>query len=122
MKLRIYSKQLNKFIDNDNFYIRADGVCALQMWADRNSNLDEKYIKENFIFQRFVGINDSTGKEIYEGDIVSIFHNAEGMLQCKVMYINTGFFLVSMSNNAVFPIVFDWQDVKEVKVVGNVLN
>ena len=70
---------------------------------------------EDLVFQQFTGFKDSTGKEVYEGDIINDDYHGN----CEVVF-NEGSFVfedIGHSEGDEFYLT----DTKNYKVIGNVL-
>jgi uncharacterized phage protein (TIGR01671 family) len=70
IKFRIWDNRQKSFIINDNS-IHFD----LWDWATQMSDC-LIYPIDHVIFQQFTGLKDKSGKEIYDGDIVKIWHDS----------------------------------------------
>lgn len=80
-KFRAWSDKHNKFI---YFNLREDFF-------------DPKIFEENFIIHQYIGLCDSKGKDIYEGDLIQIGEVSVS----KVIYDSDRFFLESVSTDKI---------------------
>lgn len=93
IKFRIWKKSIKKYIDLTTFTITNDG----EITALVSSNIIELVLsKDDYILEQYTGIKDTNGKEIYEGDIVTLCGEWEDIENddCQVVTFSGGCFRI----------------------------
>lgn len=86
MKIRIWSKNLEKYLPNDEWYINSQGEVFFEDLMD--GGLIKS--KDNHIVQRFTELHDIYGSPLYEGDIVKLYYYHENIVgeSYTIHYLN----------------------------------
>ena len=94
IKFRIWNINDRKYWNNSNGVSLSELSRALYGMLDDNS----------FVFQQFVGITDKSGKEVYDGDIVSVY-DKDNLFQIKFgKVVRT---VISYDKQANYPLEFN---------------
>lgn len=109
IKFRAWNSKMNKF--TDPYLTSIDGL----------GNADIGGAELNFlVIEMFTGLLDKDGKEIYEGDILRVYHDEIGTPIPKdfvgaVKYYECAFYVDD--NTQGFPL---WHEITQWEVVGNI--
>lgn len=95
LKFRAYDSRLKKWIVED-FYILGEFNLfgGFDDWICNNEFVELGFLERynDIIIQQFTGLNDKTGRAIYEGDLVKIKSNSggtwAGYLKGEIVYDN----------------------------------
>lgn len=98
--------------DDDDYFFRDDG---------RGLTLCDKHGEcKNIILLQWTGLKDKNGKEIYEGDIISV----KGWTIAKIVWneavCSFQYSYPNMGNHSSTRTLFDFEAVKKYEVIGNI--
>jgi uncharacterized phage protein (TIGR01671 family) len=120
-KFKVWDTKNKKFVSciNDVTRLTCDGIVPIPITSDR------------YIIQQYTGVNDSTGKEIYEGDIClyqpSYVESKGGQLGPDVSSITFEFGCFYFDNLTINEFIENETDASQndgpianIKIIGNV--
>jgi uncharacterized phage protein (TIGR01671 family) len=125
IKFRLYHKQLKKFIEPWEFCIDGRGLIFLlgqykpDFPVDFHGNVGEHYIG----FDRYTGLKDKNGKEIYEGDIVKWWRTRTGVIKFGVYDNGERYEDAEVGNGFYFDYgenVSHFYNAEDYEVIGNI--
>lgn len=97
----------------DVISVNTDGTAILKKGGLVVRYIDGKWQSANIILEQYTGFKDFDGKEIYEGDIISIDDDKIGVIEFVYggWYVNSSYNYSSLS---------EFEGVNNVVIVGNI--
>ena len=106
IKLRFWSKKENQFIILPRVWVGTDGLFQYEYGEG-----------QDLIIQRYTGLKDSKGKEIYEGDILTGYRSPHFQF---VVTFSDGCFVGLLNNKHPYQISSLLVKGKNLKIDGNI--
>jgi uncharacterized phage protein (TIGR01671 family) len=124
IKFRVWDKVTEKFVKSAVGGFGWPDYCEIRLTLEGNLKIEAEYGEatldpDRYIIQQYIGIEDDTGKEIYEGDIVELEtgNSAQSWIEKILPSYNdlmTIFKIYSQRNP------HQHQMIQSIKVVGNI--
>ena len=115
IKFRAWDNVQKTFIQDGVFIDMFGDVYGLRSLPNGNSSDTQDFLDNNIELTQYTGLNDKTGKDIYENDII-LWENSDGEeVKDKVLFFNGAFRMRNMGFT-----LFDYSDSNIFEVIGNI--
>lgn len=113
IKFRVWDVRRKKFLEEDSFFICSKG----EVFINYGECEPFRYNWDEYIPTQFIGLLDSTGKEIYEGDILE---SPSGIIKHVVVWDenNLGYYLAEKTLSLYTKLNPDY--IHKYTIIGNI--
>lgn len=109
---------LPEYADWEDFFINVDGDVSKCVETGTYELFRSEKRIENVILMQFTGLKDKNGKDVFEGDLVGLFNNKNGLFTVEFKNQYVGGWVLTYPNEQ--DVSLGARESKEIEVIGTI--